>query len=79
MTTITVEIDKDKDVSAVKEFIGRLGLKYQINADKGLEYTNEIKSVLDARYADYLEGKVDLVGAKESQKRIQELLTDKNK
>jgi hypothetical protein len=79
MTTITVEIEKDKDMSAVKEFIGRLGLRYQINTDKGLEYTNEIKSVLDTRSAGYLEGKVDLVGAEESQKRIQELLAVKNK
>jgi hypothetical protein len=79
MTTITVEIDKDKDVSAVKKFIGQLGLKYQINTDKGFEYTNEIKSVLDTRYASYLKGKVELVSAEESQKRIQELLAVKNK
>ena len=74
MTTLTVEIDKDKDLSAVKEFIGRLGLKYHEEDTEGLLYTDEIKNVLDERYDDYLKGKVDLVGATESQKRIQDLL-----
>jgi hypothetical protein len=79
MTTITVEIDKDKDISAVKEFIGHLGLKYYINDHKNLVYTDEIKAGLDERYASYAEGKVKLVDAEESRRKIRELLTSKSK
>jgi len=77
MTTITVEIDKDQDLSALKEFIGELGLKYQVEESEVLLYTSEIKNELDMRYNDYKEGKVELVSAKESQKKIQALLAPK--
>jgi hypothetical protein len=74
MTTITVEIDRANDLSALEEFIGRLGLKYHVKEQGGLVYTDELKSMLDGRYADYLKGNVNLVDAEESKKRIQELL-----
>jgi hypothetical protein len=78
MTTITVEIDKDKDVSALKEFIGRLGLKYHVEDNEALLYTDEIKITLDKRYADYQSGK-EMVSAEESQQKIQALLAAKSK
>jgi len=78
MTTITVEIDKDKDLSALKEFIGRLGLKYHVEDEEALLYTDEVKIMLDKRYADYQDGK-EMVRAEESQQRIQSLLAGKRK
>ena len=74
MTTITVEIGKDKDLSALKEFIGRLGLNYHVDEREGLLYTEDVKNMLDKRYNDYLEGAVEMVSAEESQKKIQDLL-----
>jgi hypothetical protein len=78
MTTITVEIDKDNDISALKEFIGRLGLKYYENDTASLEYTDEIKTMLDRRHGDYQDGKVALVSAEESREKINELLASEN-
>jgi hypothetical protein len=61
MTTITVKIDKENDLSAMKELIDRLGLQYQADdAGDGL-YTNEFKNLLDQRYEDYLNGKAEIV------------------
>ena len=79
MTTITVEIGEDKDLSALKDFIGQLGLKYQVEEREGILFTDEVKSMLDKRYHDYQEGIVEMVSAEESQKKIQELLTAKTK
>jgi hypothetical protein len=79
MTTLTVKIDKDKDLSALKELIGQLGLKYQVDEIKGLLYTTEVKNELDRRYAEYQEGNVEMVSANESKKKIQALLTTESK
>jgi hypothetical protein len=79
MTTITVEIDKDKDLLALKEFAGRLGLKYQVEEREGILYTDEVKDMLDKRYHDYREGVVEMVSAEESQKKIQDLLAAESK
>ena len=43
MTTITVEINKDKDLSDLKQFIDRMGLKYQVDEDEEPVYTEELK------------------------------------
>ena len=51
MTTITVEIDKDKDLAALKNFIGGLGLKYEVEENEGLVYSDEIKA--QCRYLHY--------------------------
>lgn len=58
MTTLTVEIDKVQDLSAVKEFISQLGLNYEVYEQEELRYTDEIKQNLDNRYEEYKEGKV---------------------
>ena len=78
MTTLTVEIVKDKDLSALKEFIGQLGLTYMIEDNERLFYTDEFRNELDRRYAEYKEGK-EMISAEESQKRIQNLLATGNK
>ncbi|MDR3695408.1 hypothetical protein [Mucilaginibacter sp.] len=80
MTTLTIEIDraKDKELSALKEFIGHLGLKYQIEENEGLLYTDELKNELDRRYAEYQQGK-EMVSAEESRKRIKNLLVSRSK
>ncbi len=79
MTTLTVEIDKAQDLSALKDFIGQLGLKYQVDQREGLLYTDEVKMELDKRYASYKNGAVEMVKAEESRAKIQTLLTAKNK
>jgi hypothetical protein len=79
MTTITVEIGKDKDLSALKEFIGRLGLNYQVDEREGVLYTEDVKNMLDKRYNDYLEGAVEMTSAEESQRKIKNLLAVKSK
>ena len=78
MTTFTVEIDKDKDLSALKEIAGKLGLKYQVDEREGLLYTDDLKNMLDKRYQEFKDGAVELIDARESQKRIQELLASKS-
>ena len=79
MTTFTVEIDKDKDLSALKEFADRLGLNYQVEEREGMLYSEDVKNMLDRRYLEYQEGKVKLVSEDESRKKIQELLAANGK
>jgi hypothetical protein len=78
MTTITVEINEDKDLSALKEVIAQLGLKYHVEENEGLVYTDEIKAMLDKRYADYKNG-IKMVSSEESKQEIEALLSGKNK
>jgi hypothetical protein len=77
MTTITVEIDKDKDLLDLKKFIDQLGLKYQVEENEDLLYADELKNSLDKRYSDYTSGLVDMVSSSESQEKIQTLLAAK--
>ena len=79
MTTITVEIDKDKDLSAVEEFIAGLGLTYHILPAEPTFYTDDLKNTLDQRYDDYLQGKVELIEADDSKEKIAALLAGKSK
>jgi len=78
MTTFTVEIDKDKDLSALKEIAGKLGLKYHVDERDGLLYTDDLKHMLDKRYQEFKDGAVELIDAKKSQKRIWDLLESTN-
>ncbi len=78
MTTLTIEVDKDKDLTAIKEFIGRLGLKYQVDAGESLLYTDDLKRELDKRYTEYKEGRIELVDEAESKRRIQNIISGKN-
>ena len=73
MTTITIEIDKDQDVSELKNYLSKSGYSYEVNEGE-VEYTPEFKTELDRRYGDYLSGKAPAISAEESQRRIRELL-----
>ena len=42
--------------------------------DLAVEYTDEFKKELDKRYADYKSGKVKMITAAESKKRIQKII-----
>ncbi len=42
--------------------------------NKKLHYTDEIKKELDKRYDEYKSGKIKLITAEESKKRIQKIL-----
>jgi len=33
MTTLTVEIDKEKDLPAIEAFLKKMGLEYQVETD----------------------------------------------
>ena len=77
MTTITVEISKAKDLDAIKSFIANLGLKYDLDKSEDLVYTDEVKKMLDTRYEEIKSGKVNLISAEESNKRIEQLLKGK--
>ena len=77
MTTLTVEINKDQDLSAIKDFIAKLGLNYEVEQNEGLVYTDEVKQTLDKRYADYKAGNVTMVSADESKKQIETLFAGK--
>jgi|GEM_PF-2405722 len=37
MRIITIEIDKEKDLSAIEQFLGNLGLKYHLDDTEALE------------------------------------------
>ncbi|MCO5945565.1 hypothetical protein [Mucilaginibacter flavidus] len=76
MTTITVEIDKKEDLSNLTEYINRLGLKYEVDDNEGLLYTDDVKNTLDERYDEYKNG-IDLISQQESKQKIQELLAAK--
>jgi hypothetical protein len=73
MTTITVEITKDKDLTAIKEFIAQLGLKFRVADTELLVYTDELKNMLDQRYADYQAGNINLISEEESRQKIQKI------
>jgi len=74
MTTLAVEIDGDNDLSTLKALINKLGLKYRVEQNVGVLYTDEIKSELDKRYAAYRHG-MEMVSSEESQQKIQSLLS----
>ena len=76
MTTITVEIDKKEDLSNLTEYINRLGLKYEVDENAGLLYTDDVKKTLDERYEEYKNG-IGLISQQESKRKIQELLAAK--
>jgi hypothetical protein len=60
MTTVTVEIDKEKDLPLLQELLGRLGLKYHIDEDN--EWGNlppEAIEGIEAGLADVAAGRVN--------------------
>jgi len=77
--TITIEIDKDKDTSALKEYLSQSGYKFEVDEDDDVEYTDEFKAMLDRRWDDYESGRVKMVSAEESQRQIAALLAGRSK
>ena len=73
MTTITIEIDKDKDLNALKSYLSEAGYRFEV-AEEDVQYTPEFKQLLDQRYEDYKSGKMPVVSAEESQKSIKRIL-----
>ncbi|MBP6431402.1 MAG: addiction module protein [Ferruginibacter sp.] len=51
-----------------------INLKVYFMKNKKLHYTDEIKKELDKRYDEYKSGKIKLITAEESKKRIQKIL-----
>jgi len=76
MTTPTVEIDKKEDLSSLIDYISRLGLKYGIEENEGMEYTDEVKKMLDERYDDCING-INMISQEESKQGIRDLLNSK--
>jgi len=55
MTTLTVNITNEKDLSVMEEILSRLGLIYKINTEYDFK-ESEIKDLLKTKQ-DFLEGK----------------------
>jgi hypothetical protein len=55
MTTLTVNITNEKDLSVMEEILSRFGLSYQINTEYDFK-ESEIKDLLKTKQ-DFLEGK----------------------
>lgn len=75
MTTITVEIDKDKDLSALKAYLLKSGFKFEIDEQEDFQYTDDLKMMVNERYEGYKNGKVALISPEESQNQIHKLLS----
>ncbi|WP_259069770.1 hypothetical protein HDF24_16550 [Mucilaginibacter sp. X4EP1] len=57
MTTITVNIPDDKDLSILQEILNRFGLNYTVDTGKEYDFTeDEIKSLLKTKQ-DFIDGK----------------------
>lgn len=76
MTTLTIEIDKKEDLSSLTEYIKRLGLRYEVDEDEELVYTDEVKNMLDERYDDCVND-INMISAEESKKEIRDLLASR--
>jgi len=68
-----LEVADDKKVKAIYTM-----MEIEIE-ETGIEYTDELKTELDTRYADYKSGKAKMISAEESKKRIQKILTHKKR
>jgi hypothetical protein len=57
MTTITVNIPDDKDLSILQEILNRFGLNYTVDAGNAYDFTeDEIKGLLKTKQ-DFIDGK----------------------
>lgn len=68
MTTLTVNIDKEKDLTVLKEILNRFGLKYKINEEsvlneEGEVYYKRLKKTFK-EIGDWEDGKLKLQSAK---------------
>ncbi len=50
MTTLTVEIGREEDLSAVKDFFAKMGLHYKVEEQYDFIYSDDIKNTLDERH-----------------------------
>ncbi|MDP9078032.1 MAG: hypothetical protein M3O71_11445 [Bacteroidota bacterium] len=70
MTTLTVNIDNEKDLPVIREILTRFGLNYKI--DQSAELNKEEKKLLTKlkksfkEISDWEKGKVNLQNAKEA-------------
>ena len=75
MTTLTVDIENDKDLPVLKEILTRFGLNYKVSAEPALNkheaklYKKLKKSFTEIR--DWEAGKIKLQDAKEAVKEIE--------
>jgi hypothetical protein len=75
MTTLTVDIENEKDLPVLKEILTRFGLNYKINSDPELNsdgdklYKKLKKSFTEIN--DWDAGKIKLQNAKEAIKEIE--------
>lgn len=76
MRTLTVEIDDDKDIDGLKAYLTKSGYRFEVGENGTSEYSDEFKSMLDKRYDDYLDGKMPVISADESKRRINSLLNN---
>ena len=75
MTTLTVNIDNDKDLPVIKEILTRFGLNYKVDKSAGLGREEEkLSKKLKKSFAeikDWEAGKTTLQNAKEAIREIE--------
>ncbi len=80
MTTLTINVDNEKDLPVLKEILNRFGLKYKIDKRAELNKEGEIlykrfkKTFKEVK--DWEDGKVKLHSAKEAMTEIEAELND---
>jgi hypothetical protein len=58
MATLTVEIDKEKDLPALQAFLGRMGLKYRIDDEGWGDLSNTEIEGINAGLEDIKAGRI---------------------
>ena len=58
MTTLTVEIDKTKDLPALQALLDRLGLKYIVNDNEWLDLSDSEVKGIEAGLEDFEAGRL---------------------
>jgi len=57
MTTLTVNIQNDKDLPVLQEILNRFGIPYSVDADKEYVFSKEEIESLVKTTQDYIDGK----------------------
>jgi hypothetical protein len=75
MTTLTVEIDKEKDLPAIEAFLKKMGVEYQIETDDDEDWGDLPPEAIESIKAGLADGEAGRVHShEEAMAHIQETL-----
>jgi hypothetical protein len=63
-------VKMSEDFVSRQRIVAPIELKYEVEEDKELLYSDEFRNLLDARYSDYRNG-IEMISAAESYEKIQ--------